>query len=119
MKRTTYSLALTAVIALAVLGITARAQRPYRASHEQVKNLIERIEEGTDALRASIKEALDRSRFDDTKPENNINQLVKDFEQAADRLKERFSDDNAAVAAAEEVLRRGAAIDSFTRHHCL
>ncbi|MEO6724417.1 MAG: hypothetical protein ABIU20_10045 [Blastocatellia bacterium] len=113
MKRVIYSMALAALVALAGLSTTVRAQQPYRANHDQVKNLIDRVEKDADAFRASLKDALDKSRFDNTKAEDNINQYVKDFEHATNRLKDRFSDDNTAVAAAEEVLRRGAVIDSF------
>ncbi|MDQ3009800.1 MAG: hypothetical protein M3X11_03730 [Acidobacteriota bacterium] len=113
MKRVIYSMALVALVALAGLSTTVRAQQPYRANHDQVKNLIDRVEKDADAFRASLKDALDKSRFDDTKAEDNINQYVKDFEHATNRLKDRFGDDNTAVAAAEEVLRRGAVIDSF------
>jgi hypothetical protein len=119
MKRITYSLALAAIIALGGLVATAQAQQPYRASHEQVKNLIERIEKGAEAFRASLKNALDKSRLDETRAEDNINQFVKDFEDATNRLKERFSDDNTAVAAAEEVLRRGTIINSFVERRWL
>ncbi|MEP7343109.1 MAG: hypothetical protein ABI977_35620 [Acidobacteriota bacterium] len=113
MKRMIYSLALAAVITLAGLSTTIQAQQPYRANHEQVKNLIERVEKDADAFRAGLKDALDKSHFDDTKAEDNINQYVKDFEHATNRLKDHFGEDNTAVAAAEEVLRRGAVIDSF------
>jgi hypothetical protein len=113
MKKTTYGLALAALITLAGFSLTARAQQPYRANHEQVKNLIERIEKGADAFRTSTKAALNQSRLDDTKAEDNINQYLKDFENATKLLKDRFNDDNTAVAAAEEVLRRGAVIDNF------
>lgn len=119
MKRTIYSLVLAAMIALAGLFTTAQAQQPYRANHEQVKNLIERIEKGADAFRASLKNALEKSPLDETRAEGNINQFVKDFEHATNRLKDRFGDDNTAVAAAEEVLQRGAVINSFVERRWL
>jgi hypothetical protein len=119
MNRTTYSLTLTALVALSGLFTMVRAQHPYRANHEQVKKLIEHIEQGTDTFRTSLKHALDQSRFDDTRAEDNINQFIKEFEQASNRLKERFSDNNTAVVAAEEVLRRGTVIDKFMKRHWL
>jgi hypothetical protein len=118
MKKITYSLALAVLVALAGLFTTIEAQ-PYRSSHEEVKKLLERIEQGTDVFRNSLKEALDKSRLDDTKREDNINQFVKEFEQATDRLKDRYSDKSTAVVTVEEVLQRGTAIDNFVERHWL
>lgn len=119
MKRRTNAIVPALLVAMLWLSATALAQRPYRASHEHVKAMIERLEKGTDVFRNSLKAALDQSRFDGRKAEDNINQFVKDFEQATDRLKDRFGDDNTAVAAAEEVLRRGAVIDLFIQRNWL
>ncbi len=110
---------LTTILILAGFVMTAQAQRPYRYTHEQVKALIERIEKGGDAFRDSLKEALKQSHFDQTRREDNVNQFVKDFEDATDRLKDNFKDDNTAVAAVEEVLRRGVIIDGFMDRHWL
>ena len=99
MKRITYSLALAAIIAMVGLFTTAQAQQPYRANHEQVKNLIERIEIGVDAFRASLKNALDKGPLDETRAEDNINQFVQDFEVATDHLKDRYADTYSAVAS--------------------
>jgi hypothetical protein len=119
MKKRICNFKLVAMLALAGLLSAAQAQGPSRLTHSEVKNMIERIEKNTDQLRSSIDASLDRSRYDGRRAEDNINQFVKDFESAADRLKERFSDENAAVGAAEEVLRRGAAIGLFLQRHRL
>ncbi|HSE98376.1 MAG TPA: hypothetical protein VLD57_08950, partial [Blastocatellia bacterium] len=96
---------------------TGVSNRPYRISDEQVKKLLERIEKGGDRFRSSLDDALDKSRFDDTRAEDEIKQFVKDFESATDRLESRYDDDRTASASAEEVLRRGAAIDGFMRRY--
>jgi DNA repair exonuclease SbcCD ATPase subunit len=88
-------------------------QTAQRASDEQVKSLIERIERGADSFSTSLKEALNETRFTSTRPEGNINEFIKEFDAATDRLKERFSDRNTAAAAVEEVLKRAAAINNF------
>lgn len=118
MKKLSIKIALVALFALAFSN-RSLAQRPYRPSHDQVKTLIERIEKGTDALRAGIDASLDGSHFDGARAADNIKQFVKDFEQATDQLKDRFHEDNTAVDSAESVLRRGATIDRFMRHHWL
>jgi DNA-binding TFAR19-related protein (PDSD5 family) len=112
-RRFTYA----AAVLLAGLTFTAYAQQ--RMTDDQVKNLIERVEKGTDNFRAALDSSLDRSQLDGSRTEDNINQFVKDFEQAADRLEDRFSDRNAASGLVNEVLRRAAFIDNFMLRHAL
>lgn len=93
------------------------SNRPYRISENQVKNLLERLEKGADSFRSSLNDALGKSRFDDTRAEDNINQFVRDFEAATDRLESRFNDDRSASASVQEVLRRAGTIDNFMRRY--
>jgi hypothetical protein len=88
-----------------------------RATDSDVKNLLGRIETQADKFRASLDDALDKSSFDDSRAEGDINRYVKDFEQATDRWKSRFDDNNTAVAAATEVLERAKMIDAFMNRH--
>jgi cytochrome c556 len=92
---------------------------PHRINDRRVKALLERIEEAADRFRGSLKEALDKTRFDDTKAEDNINHFIKNFEQATDRLKDRFDKNQSAASDAEEVLTRAADIDRFMLRHSL
>jgi len=71
------------------------------------------------AFRHSLKDAVSHSRFDDTAAEGDIERYVKEFEVATDRLKDHFSKKQTASGDAEEVLRRGAAIDGFMRRFSL
>lgn len=118
MNKIRHAIICAAVILLTGFSLTAQAQ-PQRASHQQVKFLIDRIEEGAGNFRASLKDALDKSRFNDTRWENNINQFVGELENAADRLKNRFGEENTAVKAVEEVLQRASVIEGFMRTHWL
>lgn len=93
------------------------SNRPYRITDDQVKNLLERIEKGADSFRGSLDDALGKSRFDDTRAEDNINQFVRNFEAATDRLESRFDDNRSASASVQEVLRRAGAIDNFMRRY--
>lgn len=117
MKSITRFAAILAVMLLAGLATVAQAQRPYRLSENEVRRLIDRIEQNTDSFRASLDSALDRSRLDESRAEDRINDFVKDFEAATDRLKERFDDDRSAGATVQEVLDRGARIDRFMVRH--
>jgi len=78
------------------------------------RQLIRRIETRTDSFRDSLADSLDRSRIDGTRREDNINQIVQDFEAATDRLRDRYNvNSSGANADAQEVLQKGARIDSF------
>jgi hypothetical protein len=98
---------------------TGVSERPDRMSDNNVKNLLGRIEKNADAFRHSHKDAVGHSRFDDTAAEGDIERYVKEFETATDRLKDHFSKKQTASGDAEEVLRRGAAIDGFMRRFSL
>jgi len=114
MKGMRHSVALAIVFALTSLGMTVEAQqRPYRLSDQQVKDLVSRIEQDTDTFRPNLDRALARSRIDVNRKEENINQFVRDFEQATDRLRDRVNDRRSGTADVEDVLRRASFIDSF------
>jgi predicted metalloprotease len=108
-----------AAISLAGLFATANAQQPYRLSERELKTLLSRIDKGAERFRRSLDKSLDKSRFDGTKAEDDINQFVKDFVEATDKLKSRFDDKQSASGLVEEVLRRAARIDSFMLRHRL
>lgn len=114
-----YCAALMATVSLAALFATANAQQPYRMSERELKSLLGRIDKGAEAFRRSLDKSLDKSRFDGTKSEDDINRFVKEFVDATDTLKSRFNDKQSAAATVEEVLRRAASIDDFMLRHRL
>ena len=58
---------------------------------------------------------MDHSRINGTNLEDEINGYVHRFEEATDRLKDRYEDQGYAPGAAREVLERGRDIDGFMR----
>lgn len=120
---------MTAFILLTGMSFTADAsqrrrgrnnQQVYRVNEREVKNLVKRIENGADRFKRSLDRALDRSRLDGTNREDNINQYVRDFEEATNRLRDRVNDNNRAEANdAQEVLNRAQVIDGFMRRQRL
>lgn len=92
---------------------------PFRLNDEQVKGLLGRIERNADSFRKSLNDALDKTDFNGTKAEDNINDFVKEFEHATDHLKDRFGKKQSASRDAEEVLQRAARIDAFMHNHSL
>jgi hypothetical protein len=82
-------------------------------SEQEMKDLLSSIEKGADRYKDSLNRALDVSRFNNSKTEDNINQFIKDFEDATDRLQARFDDDQSASGLVETVLNRAALIHNF------
>ena len=113
MKKAIAVLMILVAVQLAVPFWTVAAQR------EDVKRLLKRLEEDTDRFSKSLDSALDRSTLNGTKAEDEINGYVHQFEEATDRLKDRYEDQGAAPGAAREVLTRGQAIDRFMRRNRL
>ncbi len=95
------------------------AKRPYRVNDKQMADLLKQIEQKSDYFRAAIKSSLNHSSLDDTSTEDNLNQFVRNFEIATDRLENRFDDDFSTTGAATEVLRRAFLIDRFMKQHKL
>lgn len=117
-RRMQYVVMTALVIALASLSMTAQAQRLSR-NDRAVRQILNRIDTRTNQFRASLDAALDRSRLDNTRREDNINQFVLDFDEAADRLRERFNQRAETSADVQEVLNRANRIDNFMRRNRL
>ena len=115
---------ITVVAAMVLLaGLTAnvnvRAQEPYRLSEREMKDLLSRIDKQSEVFRGSLKHALNHSSLDDSKAEDRINDFVKGFTEATERLKHRYGEKHSAAADVEEVLKRAARIDDFMTRHQL
>jgi len=95
------------------------SQRAYRITDQQLDTLIRRIETRTDTFRASLDRALDRTRYDGTRAEDDINRFVRDFEAATDTLRARFGSRTSVAGDVEGVLRQAALIDSFVNRNRL
>jgi methyl-accepting chemotaxis protein len=104
-----------AMLFLAFVGVgdgVAFAQRLNRVSDRQVNQLLRRIEQDSEAFRRSVDRALDRSRLDGSRREDEINQYLKDFANATERLRDRFRDRRDVSADVENVLSRARIINS-------
>ena len=69
----------------------------------EVEAIIKRVEERSDAFRKVIDRALDRSALDGTNREDNINQQVKELENAIDKLRSDFDRANTWQETREQV----------------
>ena len=110
--RQTFSAALL-VAMVALCATAAQAQRPYRISDRQVEAALRRVETDADRFRSSFANALDRSRFNGTSTEDQLNGYVQNFETATDELRTRFNGRTSVAADVENVLRQAAFLNDF------
>jgi hypothetical protein len=104
------------------LVTTAKSQvtgLPYRLSDKDVEKIIKRIEQQSDRFRSSLDSALDKSRFNGSSREDDINQFVKDFYQETKNLRDRFDHHQSTAPDVQSVLDRAARIDDFMRRYRL
>jgi hypothetical protein len=92
-------------------------QKAYRVSDSQVQTLLNRIETKSDAFRTSLDAALDRSRFNNTNREDNINEFVKDYENSTDQLRRNFDNRASVDTDVSNLLVRAARIDDFMKRN--
>ncbi|MGI8733965.1 MAG: hypothetical protein ACR2LM_11800 [Pyrinomonadaceae bacterium] len=93
--------------------------QPYRLSDKDVEKIIHRIEQQSDRFRSSLDAALDKSRFNGSNQEDDINTFVKDFYQQTKTLHDRFDDHKSTAPDVQSVLERAVRIDSFMRRYPL
>jgi hypothetical protein len=101
---------------------TANAQvvgQPYRVSDKEVERILRRIEQQSDRFRSSLDSALDKSRFNGSNREDDINRFIKEFYEQTKHLRDRFEKHQSASADVESVLDRAARIDDFMRRNRL
>ena len=83
-----------AMFTIMLLADTSDAQtrrgRRINISQQQMEQLLERIEERTDAFSNQLNKSLDRSRLDGGRTEDNITARARDLENATDELRREF-----------------------------
>ena len=106
------------VLALLSLSIGVQAQttrrRPvYRNNQVQTQQLLRRLETNAERYRVSLSQALDQSRYDNTRREDNINTVLDDFNHVVDHVRERFDQRQLVAADVEALLARASRLDRF------
>ena len=121
MNKIRQTISATLVIALAGISILVQAQdqRTYRTNDRATQQLLQRIETGAGRFRDDLASALDQNGINNTQREDNINQLVADFEQEASQLSRRFNQRPPTTSDVQAVLDRAARIDSFMQRRRL
>ena len=100
--------------ALAVIGVTAQAQRrSARVNDRQVSSVLQRIERSTNMFRNSLNRALVNQRVDQTQPQNDINNLEPDLGSAIDQFKNRFATRQAGTVDVQNILQKASLVNGF------
>jgi len=86
---------------------------PYRLTDKEVDQILRRIEQQSKRFRSSMDSALDKSRLNGTRREDNVNEFIRQFNDEVKRLRDRFSDHKSVAADVQSVLDRAARIDEF------
>jgi len=95
--------------ALAVIGVTAQAQRrPARVNDRQVSSILQRIERSTSTFRNSLNRALVNQRVD-----QNTNTFEPDLGTAIDQFKNRFATRQAGTADVQNILQKASLVNDF------
>lgn len=87
-------------------------------SRQQVEQLLERIEERSDAFANQLNRSLDRSRLDSTRAEDNIAERVADLENSTDELRREFDHNDSRgenLAEARKILYNATLVDRIMR----
>ena len=115
------------ILAVSILAFPTTKSFAHKNSLEQrttvvrtnVRQIIRNLETDTDTFKNSLDRSLDHSALDGTRSEDEINEYVKEFEHATDKLKDKAEDQKYAPNLAREVLVRGRSINTFMRKHPL
>lgn len=110
---------LVAIASPTIIPQQVQAQSLDRRYYGQIEQLLERIETRTDSFRRIVDGVLDRSRMDGSSREDNINEYIRNFEQATNRLRDRYNRRQVASSDVREVLNRAAKIDEFMQRRRL
>ena len=79
-----------------------RGGRTSDYERRQLRDLANRIEDRSRSFQRNLDRALDRSRIDDTRREDNINDLARDFRNAANRFRNVAGDSNDLYRSQDE-----------------
>lgn len=121
MKKTKKTKLITAgmvVLMLAGIGYTAKAQTRAGSRNMmtndwmKMQRVAKRLETQTDWFKDSLSTAFDNNRVDDTALEDEVMSLVKGFELATDRYRERVEDNEVIAPDVENLLSRALMIEA-------
>jgi gas vesicle protein len=103
------------VAALFLIAPRAAAQSGDRLTDKDVKRLIDSVDQARDRFEDQLDGKVKNGIVRSATGEVNVREMLEDFQQELDKLKSRYTEQYAASAEAETVLRRGAALHAFMK----
>lgn len=108
------------IVCLILVSLSAQAQRRvYRGTNQSVRQLILRIENRSNLFRNSVVAWSERNAAQTYGSNEDINLLVRDFDDSVRSLHARFDQRQATATEVQEVLNRAARVDDFIRRNTL
>lgn len=85
-----------------------------RLSESETKDFLSNLDKNTRDFQKSVDRALDDSRLNDSKREDNVNNSIKEFKDSVKRMRDRYSREKTfSSSEVQDVLNRAAKIDTF------
>jgi hypothetical protein len=106
-----------ALIAITNTTALIAQQPPSRASDNEVKQVIAHLEKHAQLFQFSLTSAPDVEWLAGAPGTGEIDRFVSSFVGATRQLRQQHGRGQVVTTLVEEVLRRGASIDSFMEHH--
>jgi hypothetical protein len=100
-------------LSIGVQAQTTRRRPAYRNSAIQMQRLLTRLENNAERFRLSLSQSLDQSRLDGTRREENISNVLDDFNHIVDHVRERNDRQQLVAADVEALLARASRLDRF------
>ena len=127
-RRTTLGAVITAALFSLAFSTAAQAQwgrnddyrrdrrddRYGRYDSRTLRDAASRLKDRSKDLQRDVDRLLDRSRYDDTRREDRVNEQTRDFRRAAERFRDRVGDGrdlNRSAGEARDLLRQGERIE--------
>ncbi len=115
-----YFTASLSILCLTMMSLLGQAQqRVYRSANQSTRQAILRIENRANLLRNSVQVWSQRNSSPTYGSSEDINVLVRDFNDSVRRLRDRFDRRQATSADVQAVLDLAASIDDFVRRNQL
>lgn len=81
--------------------------------NRNLRDVARRLDDRSGDFQRHLDSALDRSRYDDTRREDNINDMARQFRNAASRFRDRVDDRDGGANEARNLLQYGSRIDNL------
>ena len=119
-KSVLYLLLFVGVAGVTTMGqINQPGDQPYRLRDREVETILKSVERQADTFRHSLGSALNHSRYNGSRREDDINAFVKGFDRETERLRDHFNHHKSTSADVQSVLDRAAEIDRFVTRNRL